>query len=413
MLVIEPQSHPFDIGTMKHDQITKDCVASTLSASNNFVRLLDRTGKSTQIAFFSDLAVSVREALRAVNARAGKVCIVTGCSSAQKFGYAETVRAAAAGFDVNVFAGIPQDPPIEKVKELAKLLASEPYAAVIAIGGGSVIDFAKVATCFSGAGCSIEEAMREGEESVPKRRVPLIALPTTAGTGSEATPYAVLCDKNGHKVFSRSDSYLPDFGAICTDVLETLSPNVIQEVGFDAFAHALEALWSKQANDRSDAFAVRALRLFGESMVPFRNTPKDQALAAKMAVASSFAGLAFAEAYTSICHALSFPISDHTGLSHGHACALTIEQVAEFYSAHNSGAIETVTHAWGLQSTREIPMFINTLKQGMDMNSRLRDFGVTESDLEQIACQSDRSMTSNSALPISRTQLIEILRDAV
>lgn len=367
---------------------------------------------SPDVVFYGSLADGVSQTLRRARITHGRILVCTGESSAQRLGFSETL-VSEAGIECVFESGITQDPQISSAVKLAERLGSGNFQAVVALGGGSVIDFAKIATAFVDYRDDVEAAMLAGEGSIPSRSIPLVAIPTTAGTGSEGSPFAVLVNASNKRVFARARTLVPDFGVVSTDVLDSLPQNVVKEVGFDAFAHALEALWSRSASRASDEFAVLALGLFGNYLPAFWRDPSDRASASQIAIASSFAGLAFGQAYTTLCHALSFPISEKIGVSHGKACALTIAQVAELYGSYHTQAITRVAEEWGLNCEREIPAFINELKSAMDETERLSNYGITLSEVPVIAQGANLSMIGNSAVAITREDTLHVLQAAV
>lgn len=373
----------------------------------------ERKGIQPNVKFWITLDAGIRWAAESTDISSRKVFICTGLSSAKKLGFIDRVISALPAVDVEFIDGIPQDPPIASAAAFARKLSEAPNSAVIAVGGGSVIDFAKVATAFAGIDCDVELALRTGGNSIPRRNIPLIAVPTTAGTGSEGTPYAVLTNAAGRRVFAKSAALIPNCGVVATDLLSTLPQHVIREVGFDAFTHALEALWSKSASRFSDLMAREALALFGANLPAFASNPADRKLAASISIASSFAGLAFGDAYTVLCHALSFPISERTGVSHGKACALTIAEVADFYSSYHSDSLDWVASKWGLSSSRKIPGFIKSLKVQLRETDRLGTFGLSLADDYSLVDGANTSMIENSVIPVSNSEARRIIRAAV
>jgi len=285
----------------------------------------------------------------------------------------------------------------------------------VALGGGSVIDFAKVATSFAGKALpeNLETILGERHEDIPQRTVPLIAVPTTAGTGSETTPYAVLTGRNNRKLFARSPNLYPDMGIVCAQFYETVPQHIIREVALDGMTHALEALWSKTATPVSEMFALGAMERFHRSVKPYYERSDDISLASDVAVAATFAGIAFAHAYTSICHALSFPLAERLHLSHGHCCALTAAQTARFNADYETPGLLRLCEILGLRGLQELPQYLLEFRSGLDDSEILSDFGITANDVPLIASQARSTMISNNAKVASPADIERILLDAI
>ena len=370
----------------------------------------------TRVMAGPDLPQLLDHALQHVRARSGRrrVLLISG-QGALTSDFRARVRAYLERHcNVVTFSTQTLNSPLAAMEACVAAIAGEPVDAIVAVGGGAVIDLAKAAACYQGRNIpeDIETILERDHDRIPTRTLPLIAIPTTAGTGSEVTPYAVLTSRANRKLFAISRNLYPDVGVICSESYATVSRKTIAEVGMDAVAHALEALWAKKASPVSDALAIEALTRFDNCLVRYYRCPTDPALGYEVALGACFAGLAFAAAYTSLCHALSFPLSELLGLSHGKCCALTIAETAAFNSDYESGALQRLCRALRIESLADLPEYLHGLRTGLDDFDTLASVGFLSKSIPAIAMQARESMTENNAKYADQDALQWILRQA-
>ena len=225
--------------------------------------------------------------------------------------------------------------PNPDVAELASLYASfwKAHAdceTVVAVGGGSAIDTAKalmVGTA-SGGFDELVALLATGKPFTPHRVKSLIAVPTTAGTGSEVTPWATIWDRaSGRKHSLHLPETWPEAAVIDPDLMLTLPASVTVQSGLDALSHALESIWNVNANPVSDTFAVAAAREVMATLPALLGNLGDQPLRAAMATAALKAGMAFSNTKTALAHSISYEMTLKHGLPHGIACSFTLPMV--------------------------------------------------------------------------------------
>ena len=201
---------------------------------------------------------------------------------------------------------------------------------IVAIGGGSVLDAAKVlAVGSNGFGAVREHLESKGaQQSLPTRAIPLIVVPTTAGTGSEVTSWATVWDTEAKAKYSlaRNDLY-PTDAIVDSSLMQGLPREQTISTGLDALSHALESLWNINANPISTNYAVAAAREVLAHLGPLAGDLGDTARRSHMARAATMAGLAFSNTRTALAHSLSYPITLHHGIPHGIACSFTLPGV--------------------------------------------------------------------------------------
>lgn len=200
--------------------------------------------------------------------------------------------------------------PKEEDLEFAISNLGQNFDIIIAVGGGSVIDFAKAYKYYL------------------QLDLKLVAIPTTAGTGSEATQFAVLY-KNGEKVSLDNKSILPEYAIVDSQFVENNPKYLKACTAMDAYCHAIESYWAKKATNLSREYAKKAIILCRDNIVDYVNT-NDIETANKMMLASNIAGKAINISRTTAAHALSYKITSEYGIPHGHAVALSIAKLFEY-----------------------------------------------------------------------------------
>ncbi|MBB5393408.1 MULTISPECIES: iron-containing alcohol dehydrogenase PsrA [unclassified Herbaspirillum] len=201
---------------------------------------------------------------------------------------------------------------------------------VVAFGGGSVIDCAKamLASTPSGRFDELLAHLRDGAPLAAGRAKALIAIPTTAGTGSEVTPWATLWDAAaGSKYSLHRDWTWPEAAIIDPKLMLSLPPGATLASGLDALSHALEAIWNVNRNPVSSSLAAAAARAIVATLPLLMRKPADLALRERMAIAALQAGLAFSNTKTALAHSLSYDITLHHGIAHGIACSFSLPHV--------------------------------------------------------------------------------------
>lgn len=256
--------------------------------------------------------------------RSCRIMIVRGKSSYALSGAESFIRDSISGMDVEAafFSEFTPNPSITDLqKGIAKAREFVPDF-IIAVGGGSVIDMAKLIRFF----LSFSGDPSKGEYTRISFDIPLLAIPTTAGTGSETTRFAVLyIDGSKHSV--DHPAVKPDYVALIPELTYANPPYLTACTGFDAFAQAIEAYWSCRATSESDSYAIRALELLHDTL-PLVVEKSSVGLRGKMALGAYWAGKAIDIARTTAAHAISYPFTIHYGIPHGHAVALTFPEVA-------------------------------------------------------------------------------------
>jgi len=331
----------------------------------------------------------------AAHLQARSILLVTD-AGLRKLGLLDDALASlnAAGLRVSIFDGIEADPPEQNVFDGVALAQANEVDLVIGFGGGSSMDVAKLIALLAHPECSQTLAQTYGVNMAKGPRLPLILVPTTAGTGSEVTPVAIITTGGSTKMGCSSVLLLPDLVLLDAQLTLGLPPHITAATGVDAMVHAIEAYTSKiKKNPYSDMLALNALSLLYTNIRTAVSDGSDLSAREAMLFGAMLAGQAFANAPVAAVHALAYPIGGRFHVSHGLSNSLVLPPVMRFNAtAASSLYAELADHlmkglATGSAATRcdqfiqEMEMLISDV--GLPM--QLGDVGITEADLDMLA----------------------------
>lgn len=241
----------------------------------------------------------------------------------------------------DAFTEIEANPSVATVEKATEKFKESGADFIVAFGGGSPMDVAKAVGVVAKYGGSITEY--EGAHKVPGSIIPLIAIPTTAGTGSEVTAFSVITDHSrDYKLTVFSYELLPAYAILDAELITTAPASVAAACGIDAFIHAEEAYISTAASPFSDAMAEKAMALIGKNIRRFVANRGDMEAAEAMMVGSLFAGIAFSFARLGNVHAMSHLVSAFFDVPHGVANAVLLPVVAEYNALADHGRYLTI-----------------------------------------------------------------------
>ena len=300
----------------------------------------------------------------------------------------------AAGMSYAVYSDVQADPPEARVLEAVDFARRHGADGVIGIGGGSSMDTAKLVALLARTGQPIQEAY--GIDKARGPRLPLLQVPTTAGTGSEATPIAVVTSPRHEKLVVVSRVLYPDAAVLDASLTVGLPPAVTAMTGIDAMTHAIEAFTSRhKGNALSEALAVKAMQLLFPHLRRAVKDGTDRAARAAMLQGSLLAGMSFANAPVAAVHALSYPIGGHYGVPHGHAIALALIPVLEHnlpaaaarYAELASAILPGRRFSGAEEGGRAFVDAMRELVAEMPFAQRLSQLGVPETALSGLAAE--------------------------
>ncbi|MGJ7603029.1 iron-containing alcohol dehydrogenase PsrA [Variovorax sp. LT1R20] len=257
---------------------------------------------------------------------------------------------------------------------------------LIAVGGGSAIDTAKaLMVANDAASFSDLVAGLAGERPfVPTRRKMLIAVPTTAGTGSEVTPWATVWDRERQKKYSlHLPETWPRYAVVDPELMLSLPAAVTLQSGLDALSHALEAIWNVNANPLSDTFAVSAVRDTLEVLPQLMGQLGNVELRGRMALAALKAGMAFSNTKTALAHSISYEMTLRYGLPHGIACSFLLPMVLERAIGRRTDRDAVLREALGMPLA-EAPQQLAAFIESLGVKTRFADYGVGDDEAREM-----------------------------
>lgn len=317
-----------------------------------------------------------------------------------------------AGITCHEYLDVIPNPTVDIVNEATQGYINSGANSIIALGGGSPMDVAKAVGVLATYGGKITDY--EGAQKVPGPIVPLIAIPTTAGTGSEVTASSVITDEaRNYKMAVISYYLFPNHAILDPSLIMTLPAHVAAACGIDAFIHAEEAYVSKMNNPFTDAMAEKAMELIGGNIRQFIASRDDEEAACAMMLGCTFAGLAFSWAKLGNVHAMSHPVSGFFHVAHGVANAILLPTIVEYNALADKGRYfviyNYVTDKKVEQEDFEPKMLADALRQlnkDLGIPASLSEVGVTQDKIPLMAL--DAMKSGNVAVNPRQTTLKDV-----
>lgn len=328
-----------------------------------------------------------------------------------------------AGISVTIFDQVEADPSLATLMKATDAGLSAGATGIVGFGGGSSLDVAKLAALLIGSGEDLDGAWGVGNAQGP--RLPLVLVPTTAGTGSEVTPVSIITVGEEEKRGVSSPVILPDVAVLDAELTLGLPPAITAATGIDAMVHAIEAYASKNANNNplSRSLARQALQLLGANIETAVSNGKDIAARGAMLLGSMLAGQAFANSPVAAVHALAYPIGGTFHVPHGLSNALVLPHVLRFnapdaahlYAEIAADAFPDLSREEGVQG--RCAAFIEALaalSARVGLQQRLRDVGIGEDHLARMASDAmkQQRLLVNNPRPVSEADALSIYRAA-
>ena len=326
--------------------------------------------------------------------RATSAIIVTDSGIAQ-LGYVDIAQQSLqeAGVNVVVFDSVVADPPVAIVNDAIKIARDNSCDLVIGLGGGSSIDTAKIVALHPNEFESINDILDKDVSGFNK--LPLFAIPTTAGTGAEATFVSVITAKDGSKKAIYTPKILPDVAILDATLTLKLPRHITAATALDAMVHCVEAYTSRtKKNPISDALAVKGLQMLWNNFEKVLNQGDDINARSNMLLGSTLAGIAFVNSSVAAVHGLSYPLSINFHIPHGHANALVMCGVFTFNLSAAAPLYAELAHAvmpsqtLGMTDLEAASLFIKQLKIFLETSGlkyRLNELDITDQDIPALA----------------------------
>lgn len=305
---------------------------------------------------------------------------------------------------VGVFSGVEQNPRLSGVETVTALARETGADCIVGIGGGSSLDTAKFAAAVAPNEGKAIDYYRGDRAFNAYSRLAVIAVPTTAGTGSEVTQVSVVSHETEKKTIN-NPAFMPRAAIVDPVLSSTVPPRTTMNTGLDAMAHALEGYWSINHQPITDIIAKAAVKLVLDNLEKAYKDGSDMEARSAMAYAALLGGMSFALPKTAACHACSYPLSEIYHLPHGEACAFTLDS---FVKINADDRLEELAHAVGLRDTEELAAKIRELKALAGLRSRISDLGENvDTGLLAEAC-SVHPLMNNNPVKLSVAELKEM-----
>lgn len=326
----------------------------------------------------------------------------------------------AAGVAVTLFDQVQADPPESIVLQAAE--QARGATGVIGFGGGSSLDVAKLAALLAASAQSLAQAYGIGNAQGP--RLPLVLVPTTAGTGSEVTPISIVTTGASEKMGVVSPLLLPDLALLDPELTLGLPAHVTAATGIDAMVHAIEAYASVNANNNpiSRALALEALGLMGCMLLRAVQKPDDLEARTGMLLGSMLAGQAFANSPVAAVHALAYPIGGHYKVPHGLSNALVLPHVLRFNAQVAPEAYaELLPHVFPdlpsmgvAEAAYQFAQSMADLSQACGLEQGLREMGIARAALPSLArdAMNQTRLLVNNPRPVDEAAALKIYEAA-
>lgn len=296
------------------------------------------------------------------------------------------------GFEVQLFQEVEPDPKYEIVEKAAKLIKETDAEAIIGIGGGSPLDIAKVASVVVTNEKPVESFF--GVDLIPENGMTTLLIPTTAGTGSEVTPIAILSDEKEKLKKGIVSPYLLPYACILDPELTSgLPPHITASTGMDALIHAIEAFTSRNANPFTDLLAEQSMNLVYSNIRKAYADGDNIEARSKMLEGSLLAGMAFANAGVTAVHAFAYPIGAEFHIPHGMANSIMLLPVMKFNLIGNMYKFAKIANIFGQYTDRlnareaanKAVDALELLCRDLNIPESIGDFGVKKEDIPSLA----------------------------
>jgi len=346
--------------------------------------------------------------------------LVTGKNSFTQSGAEKKFAIMTKDYEVVRFSDFEKNPKKENIERGMQLYQKHTCDTVIAVGGGSVIDTAKIIRA-AGHTNSVDDLI--DKKAKYDNSYPLfIVAPTTAGSGSEATQFAVVY-REKIKYSVAHESLIPDIAIVDPSLTLSMNKNLTASTGLDALSQAIESYWAIGATNESQEYARKALKFIIPNIDSAIHNPTHQSRT-YMAHGAYFAGKAINITRTTAPHAFSYVFTSHFNIPHGHAVALTLGSFIEFNEQvtnedtndprganHTKQAIKEILDMLGCDSAHQAREKIEAIMSRANLATRLTDIGVTEKDIKMCAQSVNNERLNNSPRTMNENSITTLYRN--
>ena len=319
------------------------------------------------------------------------------------------------GYKVFTYDSVPAEPYLEDVDAVYSALSGSQVSQIIALGGGSVMDTAKLLSIQFSTGESVSSL----RETPPvKRGVSMVMIPTTAGTGSEATPNSIIAlKKEQTKTAVISPWFLPDAVILDPENTRSLPAKLTAAGGVDTLCHLMECFVSKKRNPHSDMMAVKGMKLVFENLIKAYKNGNDMDARGNMLLASYYGGACIASSGTMAIHGMSYPLGGKFRVPHGVSNAIFLEPVFRYINKSIEDLLPQIAECAGLkpEEFRKVPDVLKSLVDEVGIPTSMSEFGVKEEDLDYMieSAYANKRLMGNTPMDLSREDIRNIYREVL
>ena len=339
-----------------------------------------------------------------------------------KFGVAEMVTAELNGVSYETFTDFKANPTVKNVKDGVEAFNLSGADFIIAIGGGSSIDTAKGIAIVANNPEFADVVSLEGTAATASKCVPIIALPTTAGTAAEVTiNYVIIDEETGRKMVCVDPNDIPVLAIIDAELMATMPKGLTAATGMDALTHAIEGYITKGAWELSDMFELKAIELIAKHLPAATANGKDMTAREGMALAQYVAGMAFSNVGLGCVHSMAHPLGARFDIAHGVANALLLPVVMEFNLPAAKGKYAEIAKAMGVdvsamgadEAAAAAVKAVKDLSVSLGIPQTLREIGIPDTALPQLAKDAFADVcTGGNPREITEADILELYKIA-
>ncbi len=361
----------------------------------------------TQVRFGPGRLEEIKDVVQGLGGK--RVFLVTGRRAAKATGLLDRTARLLSPLEATVFAEAEENPSIATVDRGAEACRQAGAEVVVGLGGGSAIDAAKAMAMLQANPGSIREYL-DGEKTCQRKGLPLVAVPTTSGTGTEVTPFAVITHpaKKAKPAVAPAQMF-PDVAIVDPELTASLPRPVAVSAGLDALCQAVEGFWSTRANALTRALSGQGIVL---AMRHLRSAclEKDPAALEGLTLASHLTGIQMSHVANTVIHPLSYPFTLDHAVPHGFACAVFLPAFLRFNAEAVAGTFRDPLAALGLGSVHGLAAAIETLMKDLGAPRSLGDFGVTADELPELVRRGRGKSWEWNPRPLAEADVLEVCR---
>jgi alcohol dehydrogenase len=338
-----------------------------------------------------------------------RIFLVTGKNLAKKYGVLDKLSDYMKGLTLVVFAEVEENPSIETVDKGAAKCKETMCDMVIGLGGGSAMDAGKAIAMLQRNPGSIREYLDQ-ERVCQTKGLPIIAIPTTSGTGSEVTPFTVITHraKKAKPAIAPPENF-PDVALVDPELTMTMPFEVAASTGLDALCQAVEGFWSTQGNPLTRSLAFQAIKLAMENLES-ACLRKDKESVVNMALASHLTGIEMSNIGNTSIHPLSYPITLDYNVPHGFACAIFLPPVIRFNSKAIENRFRDLLRILNLTSIEAFADKVDSFMERLKAPRRLGEVGVKAETIPGIAKRGMGRSTAWNPRPMTEEDIVQICK---